>query len=137
YTHIQHLTPFPPRRSSDLLEQNLKPLVVLNKIDKETARPEEVVDEVLELFIELDANDEQLEFPVAYASAVNGTASLDAKKQDENMQSIYDMVVEHIPAPVDNSDEPLQIQIALLDYNYYVGRVGVGRVLRGETTAGQ
>src|SRR5699024_9757446 len=82
------------------LEQNLKPLVVLNKIDKETARPEEVVDEVLELFIELDANDEQLEFPVAYASAVNGTASLDAERQDENMQSIYDMIIEHIPAPV-------------------------------------
>jgi len=119
------------------LEQNLKPLVVLNKIDKETARPEEVVDEVLELFIELDANDEQLEFPVAYASAVNGTASLDAKKQDENMQSIYDMVVEHIPAPVDNSDEPLQFQIALLDYNDYVGRIGVGRVFRGEIKVGQ
>ena len=119
------------------LEQNLKPLVVLNKIDKETARPEEVVDEVLELFIELDANDEQLEFPVAYASAVNGTASLDAKKQDENMQSIYDMVVEHIPAPVDNSDEPLQFQIALLDYNDYVGRIGIGRIFRGEIKVGQ
>ncbi len=119
------------------LEQDLKPLVVLNKIDKGTARPEEVVDEVLELFIELDANDEQLEFPVAYASAVNGTASLDAKKQDENMQSIYDMIVEHIPAPVDNSDEPLQFQIALLDYNDYVGRIGVGRVFRGEIKVGQ
>ncbi|KKK33737.1 GTP-binding protein TypA [Salinicoccus sediminis] len=119
------------------LEQNLKPLVVLNKIDKETARPEEVVDEVLELFIELDANDEQLEFPVAYASAVNGTASLDAENQDENMQSIYDMIVEHIPAPVDNSDEPLQFQIALLDYNDYVGRIGIGRVFRGEIKVGQ
>src|SRR5690625_3157882 len=119
------------------LEQNLKPLVVLNKIDKETARPEEVVDEVLELFIELDANDEQLEFPVAYASAVNGTASLDAERQDENMQSIYDMIIEHIPAPVDNSDEPLQFQIALLDYNDYVGRIGIGRVFRGEIKVGQ
>ncbi|SFK54113.1 GTP-binding protein [Salinicoccus halodurans] len=119
------------------LEQNLKPLVVLNKIDKPSARPEEVVDEVLELFIELDANDDQLEFPVAYASAISGTASLEADKQDENMESIYDMIIEHVPAPVDNSDEPLQFQIALLDYNDYVGRIGIGRVFRGEIKVGQ
>ncbi len=119
------------------LEQNLKPLVVLNKIDKESARPEEVVDEVLELFIELDANDEQLEFPVAYASAISGTASLDPEKQDGNMEALYDMIVEHVPAPVDNSDEPLQFQIALLDYNDYVGRIGIGRVFRGEIKVGQ
>lgn len=119
------------------LEQNLKPLVVVNKIDKDTARPEQVIDEVLELFIELDANDEQLEFPVAYASAINGTASLEMHEQDETMQSIFDMIVEHVPAPVDNSDEPLQFQIALLDYNDYVGRIGIGRVFRGEMKVGQ
>ncbi|MFC3419808.1 translational GTPase TypA [Salinicoccus hispanicus] len=119
------------------LEQNLKPLVVVNKIDKDTARPEQVIDEVLELFIELDANDEQLEFPVAYASAINGTASLEMHQQDENMQSIFDMIVEHVPAPVDNSDEPLQFQIALLDYNDYVGRIGIGRIFRGEMKVGQ
>ncbi|GAB3069334.1 translational GTPase TypA [Salinicoccus sesuvii] len=119
------------------LEQNLKPLVVVNKIDKDTARPEQVIDEVLELFIELDANDEQLEFPVAYASAINGTASLEMHEQDDNMQSIFDMIVEHVPAPVDNSDEPLQFQIALLDYNDYVGRIGIGRVFRGEMKVGQ
>ncbi|WP_411843969.1 translational GTPase TypA [Salinicoccus sp. HZC-1] len=119
------------------LEQNLKPLVVLNKIDKESARPAEVVDEVLELFIELEANDEQLEFPVAYASAIKGTASLDPDQQDENMESIYDMIIEHVPAPIDNSDEPLQFQIALLDYNDYVGRIGIGRVFRGEIKVGQ
>ncbi|MCG1008608.1 translational GTPase TypA [Salinicoccus sp. ID82-1] len=119
------------------LEQNLKPLVVVNKIDKDTARPEQVIDEVLELFIELDANDEQLEFPVAYASAINGTASLEMDQQDENMQSIFDMIVEHVPAPVDNSDEPLQFQVALLDYNDYVGRIGIGRVFRGEMKVGQ
>ena len=119
------------------LEQDLKPLVVVNKIDKEAARPEEVVDEVLELFIELDANDEQLEFPVAYASAMNGTASEDPDKQDEDMQSIYEMIVDYVPAPVDNSDEPLQFQVALLDYNDYVGRIGVGRVFRGEMRVGQ
>lgn len=119
------------------LEQNLKPLVVLNKIDKEAARPEEVVDEVLELFIELEANDEQLEFPVAYASAISGTASLDPYEQDESMESIYNMITEHVPAPIDNSDEPLQFQIALLDYNDYVGRIGIGRVFRGEIKVGQ
>lgn len=121
------------------LEQDLKPLVVVNKIDKDSARPEAVIDEVLELFIELDANDEQLEFPVAYASAINGTASLEPEpeKQEETMQSIYDMILEYVPAPVDNSAEPLQFQVALLDYNDYVGRIGVGRVFRGEIRVGQ
>ncbi|MCP6652123.1 translational GTPase TypA, partial [Klebsiella pneumoniae] len=84
-------------------------------IDKPAARPEAVVDEVLDLFIELDANDDQLEFPVVYASAVNGTASLEPDKQDENMQSLYETILDYVPAPVDNRDEPLQFQIALLD----------------------
>ncbi|KAA0560219.1 MULTISPECIES: translational GTPase TypA [Bacillaceae] len=121
------------------LEQNLTPIVVVNKIDKPSARPEEVIDEVLELFIELDANDEQLEFPVVYASAINGTASIDPdpEKQDENMQCLYDSIIEHIPAPVDNSEDPLQFQVALLDYNDYVGRIGIGRVFRGTMKVGQ
>ncbi|GLY10625.1 translational GTPase TypA [Bacillus badius] len=119
------------------LEQNLRPIVVVNKIDRDFARPEEVVDEVLELFIELDANDEQLEFPVIYASGINGTASTSPDKQDENMESLFEAIVEHIPAPVDNSDEPLQFQVALLDYNDYVGRIGIGRVFRGTITVGQ
>ncbi|WP_323702004.1 translational GTPase TypA [Staphylococcus nepalensis] len=118
------------------LEQNLKPVVVVNKIDKPEARPEGVVDEVLDLFIELEANDEQLDFPVVYASAVNGTASLDSEKQDENMQSLYETIIDYIPAPIDNRDEPLQFQIALLDYNDYVGRIGVGRVFRGTMRVG-
>ncbi|CAM2905303.1 translational GTPase TypA [Mammaliicoccus fleurettii] len=119
------------------LEQNLKPVVVVNKIDKPSARPEGVVDEVLDLFIELDANDDQLEFPVVYASAINGTASLDPEKQDENMQSLYQTILEYIPAPVDNRDEPLQFQPALLDYNDYVGRIGIGRVFRGTMRVGE
>ncbi|WP_318504941.1 translational GTPase TypA [Bacillus sp. T3] len=121
------------------LEQNLTPIVVVNKIDRDFARPEEVIDEVLDLFIELEANEEQLEFPVIYASAINGTASVDPDpaKQDENMQSLYDAIVEHIPAPVNNSDEPLQFQVALLDYNDYVGRIGIGRVFRGTINVGQ
>ncbi|MDK9865079.1 MULTISPECIES: translational GTPase TypA [Staphylococcus] len=118
------------------LEQNLKPVVVVNKIDKPEARPEGVVDEVLDLFIELEASDEQLDFPVVYASAVNGTASLDAEKQDENMQSLYETIIDYVPAPVDNRDEPLQFQIALLDYSDYLGRIGVGRVFRGTMRVG-
>ncbi|MTV22895.1 translational GTPase TypA [Staphylococcus delphini] len=119
------------------LEQNLKPVVVVNKIDKPSARPEGVVDEVLDLFIELDANDEQLDFPVVYASAINGTASLDPEKQGENMQSLYETILEYVPAPVDNRDEPLQFQPALLDYNDYVGRIGIGRVFRGTMRVGE
>jgi GTP-binding protein len=119
------------------LEQNLTPIVVVNKIDRDFARPTEVIDEVLDLFIELDATEDQLEFPVIYASAINGTASTDPEKQDENMQSLYDAIVEHIPAPVDNSEEPLQFQVALLDYNDYVGRIGIGRVFRGKMHVGQ
>ncbi|PWZ82659.1 translational GTPase TypA [Staphylococcus pseudintermedius] len=119
------------------LEQNLKPVVVVNKIDKPSARPEGVVDEVLDLFIELDANDEQLDFPVVYASAINGTASLDPEKQDENMQSLYETILEYVPAPVDNRDEPLQFQPTLLDYNDYVGRIGIGRIFRGTMRVGE
>ena len=94
------------------------------------------MDEVLDLFIELEASDEQLDFPVVYASAVNGTASLDAEKQDENMQSLYETIIDYVPAPVDNKEEPLQFQVALLDYNDYVGRIGVGRVFRGTMRVG-
>lgn len=121
------------------LEQNLKPIVVVNKIDRDFARPEEVVDEVIELFIELEANDDQLEFPVVFASGMNGTASLssDPADQEENMQVIYDAIMEHVPAPIDNRDEPLQFQVALLDYNDYVGRIGIGRVFRGTIEVGQ
>jgi GTP-binding protein len=119
------------------LEQNLTPIVVVNKIDRPFARPEEVVDEVLDLFIELDANEEQLEFPVIYASGLNGTASTDPTKQDENMQALYDAIIEHIPAPVDNREDPLQFQVSLLDYNDYVGRIGIGRIFRGTMKVGQ
>ncbi|MFS0861333.1 translational GTPase TypA [Fredinandcohnia sp. 179-A 10B2 NHS] len=119
------------------LEQNLTPIVVVNKIDRDFARPEEVIDEVIDLFIELDASEEQLEFPVVFASAINGTASTDPHKQDDNMEALFDAIIENIPAPIDNSDEPLQFQVALLDYNDYVGRIGIGRVFRGTMQVGQ
>ncbi|WP_059104986.1 translational GTPase TypA [Shouchella shacheensis] len=119
------------------LEQKLTPIVVLNKIDRPAARPAEVVDEVLDLFIDLGADEGQLEFPVVYASAINGTASLDAEKQDDNMTALLETVVETIPAPFDNSEEGLQFQVTLLDYNDYVGRIGIGRVFRGTINVGQ
>ncbi|WP_391120698.1 translational GTPase TypA [Psychrobacillus sp. L3] len=121
------------------LEQRLTPIVVVNKVDKDSARPLEVVDEVLELFIELGADEDQLEFPVVYASGVNGTASLDADpaNQEEDMKCLFEKVIESIPAPIDNSEEPLQFQVALLDYNDYVGRIGIGRVFRGTIEVGQ
>lgn len=120
------------------LEQKVTPIVVVNKIDKPSARPEHVVDEVLELFIELGADDDQLDFPVVYASALNGTSSDSDNPEDQEptMAPIFDQIIEHVPAPVDNSDEPLQFQVSLLDYNDYVGRIGIGRVFRGTMKVG-
>lgn len=118
------------------LEQNLTPVVVVNKIDRDMARPSEVVDEVLDLFIELGANEDQIDFPVVYASAINGTASEDPEKQDEDMDVIFRMISDNVPVPFDNSDEPFQFQIAMLDYNDYLGRIGVGRVFRGTLRTG-
>lgn len=119
-------------------EANLTPIVVVNKIDKPSARPSEVVDEVLDLFIELGADDEMLDFPVVYASALSGTSSLsdDPADQSETMDPIFDTILEEIPAPVDNSEEGLQFQVSLLDYNDYVGRIGIGRVFRGTIRVG-
>ena len=120
------------------LEQGVTPIVVINKIDKPSARPAHVVDEVLELFIELGAEDDQLDFPVIYASALNGTSSLsdNPEDQEKTMSHVFDTILEHIPAPIDNSDEPLQFQVSLLDYNDYVGRIGIGRVFRGTIRVG-
>ena len=104
--------------------------MVVNKIDKPSARPEHVVDEVLELFIELGADDDQLDFPVVYASALNGTSSEsdDPADQEPTIPNFDNKIIEHVPAPVDNSDEPLQFQVSLLDYNDYVGRIGISCV---------
>ncbi|MFC4184525.1 translational GTPase TypA [Saccharococcus thermophilus] len=119
------------------LEQQLTPIVVVNKIDREFARPEEVVDEVIDLFIELGASEDQLEFPVVYTSALHGTASLDPHKQEKDMSVLFETIIDHIPAPMDNREEPLQFQVALLDYNEYVGRIGIGRIFRGTMKVGQ
>lgn len=118
------------------LEQKLTPIVVLNKVDRPNARPEEVIDEVLDLFIELGADDNQLEFPVVYASALNGTSGLEPEDQQETMDPVFKTILD-ISAPIDTREEPLQFQVTLLDYNDYVGRIGVGRVVRGTIKVGQ
>ena len=120
------------------LEQHLTPIVVINKVDRKGARPEEVVDEVLDLFIELGADEDQLDFPVVYTSAMNGTSSYDSdvSTQEHTMKPLFDTIIKTIPAPVDNSDEPLQFQVAILDYNDFVGRIGIGRVFRGKIKVG-
>ncbi|WP_020155674.1 translational GTPase TypA [Caldibacillus debilis] len=119
------------------LEQKVTPIVVINKIDRENARPEEVVDEVLDLFIELGADEDQLDFPVVYTSAVKGTAGLDPREQDSSLEVLFETIVRTVPAPVDNRDEPLQMQVALLDYNDYIGRIGIGRIFRGTMRTGE
>lgn len=120
------------------LEAGVTPIVVVNKIDKETARPKEVIDEVMDLFIELGADLEQLDFPVVYASAINGTSSLspDVSTQEKTMQPILDMIVNHIPSPK-FEEGSLQFQPALLDYNDFVGRIGIGVVKRGKIKTNQ
>ena len=116
------------------LEAKVKPIVVINKVDKPTARVNQVVDEVLDLFIELGADDDQLEFKTAYVSALNGTCSLDPdiSTQQESYDGLLDLIVEEIPEPRVNPDHPLQFQPALLDYNDFVGRIGIGLVKSGK-----
>ncbi|PSL50838.1 GTP-binding protein [Salsuginibacillus halophilus] len=119
------------------LEQNLTPVVVVNKIDRDMTRPKEVVDEVLDLFIELGANEEQLDFPVLYTSAIKGTASTSHENQDHDMTLVFDKIMDHVPAPLDTSDESLQCQVTMLEYDDYLGRIAVGRVSRGIIENGQ
>ena len=114
-----------------------KPLVVLNKIDRPGARPEEVVDEVLDLFIELGADEDQLEFPVIYASARDGYASTDYKTPGTDMKPLFDAIINEIPAPQGELDGGLQILISNIDSDKFVGRIGVGRVERGRVKNGQ
>lgn len=120
------------------LEQGLQPIVVVNKIDKPMVRPLEVVDEVVDLLIDLGADEDQLEFPVVYASAVNGSSSFEPEleKQEDTITNVLDLILEHTPAPIDNTMEPLQFQVTMLDYDNYLGRIGVGRVFRGEIKVG-
>ncbi len=114
-----------------------QPVVVVNKIDRPGARPAEVVDEVLDLFIELGADDDQLEFPVVYASGRDGYASLDPAARQGDMSPLFEAILQHVPAPEGEPDGPLQILFSNIDYDDYTGRIGVGRVERGRVQTGQ
>ena len=114
-----------------------KPIVVLNKIDRPGARPNEVVDEVLDLFIELGANDDQLDFPVIYASAKEGYATLDYNEKGVDLKPLFEKIINEVPAPEGDLDVPFQILFSNIDYDEYVGRIGIGRVERGKVKSGQ
>lgn len=119
------------------LSLNLKPIVVVNKIDRPEARPEEVVDEILELFIELGADDDQLEFPVVYASSREGFAVCDLGGERKDLKPLFDMIVDKVPAPKGDFSGPLQLLVSNIDYDEYVGRIAIGRVERGSIKLGQ
>jgi GTP-binding protein len=122
---------------SKALECRLQPLVVINKIDRADARPEEVLDEVLELFLELGADDELADFPYIFASAREGYATTDPTERSGTMQPLLDMVLEHIPGPEIDADSPLQMLVTTLDWSDYVGRIAVGRIFAGRIARGQ
>ena len=119
------------------LELDLKPVVVVNKIDRPEARPEEVVDEILDLFIELGADDDQIEFPVVYASALEGYAQSELDQENDDLTPLFEAVVEHIPAPRGEKDAPLQTVVTTIEYNDYVGRMALGKVNRGQISEGE
>jgi len=112
-------------------------IVVINKIDRPEARPHEVIDEILDLFIELNATEDQLDCPFVFASAKDGTASLDADKEGKDMQPLFDLIQKYIPAPAGDLDGPLQMLVSTIDYNDYVGRIAIGKVERGRIEVGQ
>lgn len=131
--------PMPQTRfvTKKALALGLCPIVVVNKIDRPGARPDWVVDQTFDLFDKLGANDEQLDFPVVYASALNGFAALDMQQTSQDMRPLFDIVLKHVQPPVGNPDEPLQLRISALDYSSFVGRIGIGRITRGRLKPGQ
>lgn len=119
------------------LQLDLKPIVVINKIDRAEARPDKVLDEVLELFIELGANDDQLEFPVIYASSREGFAITDSSDEQKNLEPLFKAILEQVPAPEGDFEKPLQLLVSNIDYDEYVGRIAIGRIERGTIKLGQ
>ena len=131
--------PMPQTRfvTKKALALGLRPIVVINKVDRDGARPDWVINQTFDLFDKLGATDEQLDFPVVYASALNGYATLDLAKPSSDMRPLFDAIIKNVPAPNTDADAPLQLQISALDYSSFVGRIGVGRVRRGRIKPGQ
>ncbi|MBB5019225.1 GTP-binding protein [Chitinivorax tropicus] len=119
------------------LALGLKPIVVINKVDRPGARPNWVIDQTFDLFDKLGATEEQLDFPVVFASALNGFATLDLAKPSDDMRPLFETVLKHVSPPTGSPDEPLQLQISALDYSSYTGRIGIGRIARGRIKPGQ
>ena len=126
--------PMPQTRfvTQKAFDQGLNPILVINKVDRPGARPDWVLDQVFDLFDRLGGNDEQLDFPVIYASALNGVAGLDEDEMSEDMSPLMDLILEKVNPPEVNDEGPLQMQISALDYNSYVGVIGIGRIKRGK-----
>lgn len=131
--------PMPQTRfvTKKALALGLRPIVVVNKIDRPGARPDWVVNHTFDLFDKLGANEDQMDFPVVYASALNGYATTDLKQASADMRPLFDIILKHVNAPDGNADESLQLQISALDYSSFVGRIGIGRVSRGRLKPGQ
>ena len=113
------------------LSLGLKPIIVINKIDKPASDPDRVIDEIFDLFVTLDANDEQLEFPVVYASAKNGFAKINMEDEDKNLDPLFNSIVKNVPSPSGSEENPLQLQVFTLDYDNYVGKIGIARIFNG------
>lgn len=130
--------PMPQTRfvTKKALALGLRPIVVVNKVDRPGARPDWAIDQTFELFDKLGASDEQLDFPIIYASGLNGFAKLDLAAESSDMRPLFEMVLSHVPMPPGDENAPLQLQIAALDYSTYTGRLGVGRVLNGRIRPG-
>ena len=122
---------------SKALALDLVPIVVVNKIDRPGARPNEVVDEVLELFMDLNASDEQLDFKVIFASGKNGFAKYSLDEENNDMKPLFETIINTVPEPAGDDSEPLQLLITNIDYDEYTGRVGIGRIERGKILNGQ
>ncbi|MHB1236115.1 MAG: translational GTPase TypA [Gallionella sp.] len=131
--------PMPQTRfvTKKALALGLRPIVVINKVDRNGARPDWVINQTFDLFDKLGATEDQMDFPVVYASALNGYATLDLDQPSTDMRPLFDAVLKHVPAPDTDVDAPLQLQISALDYSSFVGRIGVGRVRRGRIKPGQ
>ncbi len=119
------------------LSLGLRPIVVINKIDKDSADPERVIDELFDLFVALDANDEQLEFPVVYAAARDGYAKYEMEDANENLVPLFETILKHVPSPTGSADNSLQLQVFTLDYDNYVGKIGVARIFNGKVQKNQ